>query len=237
MNEIIPLLGCLVPYLSTTTLTPFRYGIVALLCITGRVTTRGLSRWSKGGGSCRTLQRWYQTPVDWTNQLWVIIRTPLLKPDGEYLLAGDEVVVSKAGQRTFGLGRFYSSLAGRPIAGVSFRAVSLMDVAARRSYPLQIEQRLPSPKTTSAPGVPALKRSPGRPKGSKNHAKAIPRLSEELTLLERMLRSITTRIAPLKVKHTVLDGQFGTYPATFMVRQCDLHRISKLHHNAALYFP
>jgi hypothetical protein len=45
-----------------------------------------------------------------------------------------------------------------------------------------------------------------------------------------MLRAITTRIAPLCVRHVVLDGYFGTYPATFMVRHCALHLISKLHH-------
>jgi hypothetical protein len=67
-----------------------------------------------------------------------------LKPNGVYLLAGDGVVVSKAGQHTHGLGRFYSSLAGRPISGLSFLAVSLIDVEARRSYPLQVEQHLPS---------------------------------------------------------------------------------------------
>ena len=46
-----------------------------------------------------------------------------------------------------------------------------------------------------------------------------------------------TRIAPLGVKHLVLDGFFGTYPASWLVRECGLHLISKLRHNAALYFP
>jgi putative transposase len=169
--------------------------------------------------------------------LWEVVRSHLLKPNGEYLLAGDEVVVSKVGQRTHGLGRFYSSLAGRPISSISFLAVSLIDVSARRSYPLQVEQRvLPKPTPPVKP-TPAPKRPRGRPKGSKNYSKATPVLTEELTLLEQMLRAVTMRIAPLNVRHVVLDGYFGTYPATFMVNQCNLHLISKLHHNAALYFP
>ena len=35
----------------------------------------------------------------------------------------------------------------------------------------------------------------------------------------------------------VLDGYFGTYPASWLVGDCGLHLISKLRHNAALYFP
>ncbi len=52
--------------------------------------------------------------------LWVIVRSYLVEPSGTYLLAGDEVVVTKAGEHTHGVGRFYSSLAGRAIPGVSF---------------------------------------------------------------------------------------------------------------------
>ncbi len=237
MTAIIALIACLAPYLSSTALSHLSHLIFVLLCVPGRVTTLGLSRWSESGGSCRTLQRWYPTPLDWATLLWTVVRTHLVTADGVYRLAGDDGVISKAGQRTHGLGRFDSSLAGRPIPGLSFLAVSLIDVAARRSYPLQVEQHLPPSKGTPPPVPPASKRPRGRPKGSKNHAKAAPMLTNELILLERMLRAITMRIAPRRVRHGVLDGYFGTYPATFMVRQGDLHLISKLHHNAALYFP
>lgn len=76
------------------------------------------------------------SPLEWAGMLWAIVRIHVLEPDGEYLLAGDEVVISKAGQTTHGYRRFYSSLAQRPINRVSFMAVSLIDVQARRSYPL-----------------------------------------------------------------------------------------------------
>jgi DDE superfamily endonuclease len=145
-------------------------------------------------------------------------------------------VVSKAGKTTSGLGRFYASLAQRPIPGVSFLVISLIDVRQRRSYPLPVEQRLPAASASPpAPAVPKRKR--GRPKGSKNHAKASPLLTPELTLLQRMLAAILTRIAPLQMKHLVLDGFFGNYPASFVVQQAGLHLISQLRHNAALYLP
>jgi hypothetical protein len=57
--------------------------MVALLCISGRVTTLGLSRWTESGGSYRTLQRCMQTPLDWGVLLWTVVRVHLLNPQGQ----------------------------------------------------------------------------------------------------------------------------------------------------------
>ena len=99
MSEIIPLLVCLTPHLTSTSLNQMSHIIFAILCISGRVARLGLSRLSASGGSCRTLQRWYQMRLDWAMLLWVVLRT--------YLLAGDDVIISKAGQHTHGAGRIY----------------------------------------------------------------------------------------------------------------------------------
>jgi len=236
MNDIVALLHCLIPYVSNTTMRQMKHIVFAVLCIPDRVTMLSITRWTERGGSYRTVQRWYHTPLDWAAILWAIVQVYLLQPDGEYLLAGDEVVISKAGKTTHGCGRFYSSLAQRPINSVSFMAVSLLDVGARQSYPLQVEQRKP-PVPVEKPVAPTAKRQRGRPKGSKNHVKPVPQLTPDLTLLQGMIRAITARIAPLPVKHLVLDGHFGNYPATYAVRETGLHLISKLRHDAALYLP
>jgi putative transposase len=235
MNEIVALTHCLAPYMSRTQLRQLRQIVQALLCMTGRVTMLGLSRWTERGGSYRTIQRAFHSSLDWGMLLWMVVRTHLLARDGVYLLAGDDVVVSKAGKSTHGLGRFYSSIAQRAIPGLSFLALSLVDVEQRRSYPLRIAQHLPA--QAPDPLTPTPKRGRGRPKGSKNHAKPTPLLNAELTLLATLLRTVLNLIAPLSVKHLVLDGFFGTAPAMWMVRDCGLHLISKLRHNAALYFP
>jgi hypothetical protein len=57
--------------------------MVALLCISGRVTTLGLSRWTESGGSYRTLQHCMQTPLDWGVLLWTVVRVHLLNPQGQ----------------------------------------------------------------------------------------------------------------------------------------------------------
>jgi hypothetical protein len=236
MTDIVALLECLTPHLSNTGLRQLRHIILALLCIPNRVTMLNLSRWTERGGSYRTLQRWYHTPLEWASILWVVVRLHLLDPNGTYLLAGDDVVVSKAGKTTHGVGRFYSSIAQRPIPSVSFLTVSLIDVEKRCSYPLQIEQHQPA-TPSEKPAEKPPKRRPGRPKGSKNHVKPAPTLTPELTRLQGMLKTITARIMPLKVAHVVLDGHFGNYPATYAVRASGLHIISKLRHDAALYLP
>jgi putative transposase len=236
MTDIVALLHCLTPYLSNTTMRQMKPIVFAVLCIPDRVTMLNIARWAERGGSYRTIQRWYHTPLDWAGMLWAIVRIHLLEPDGEYLLAGDEVVISKAGKKTHGRGRFYSSLAQHPINSVSFMAVSLIDVQARRSYPLQVEQREP-PDPVEKPAAALPKRQRGRPKGSQNHVKPVPKLTPDLTLLQGMITAIGVRIAPLTVKHIVLDGHFGNYPATYAVRETGLHLISKLRHDAALYLP
>ena len=236
MSEIIPLLFCLQPILTKTSLRQLRHVVFAMLCNPSQATMLGLSRWTEKGGSYRTLQRLYRTPIDWLAVHWLILKTHLLQSDRVYLLAGDEVVVSKSGKKTHGVGRFFSSIVQRPIASVSFMALSLIDVEARQSYPLCVEQIMPVAKS-SDPKKPALKHKRGRPKGRKNYEKPKPVLSPLLCLFQDMLGKIELYLASLQVKHIVLDGKFGNYPSTWVVRDRGYHIISKMRHNAALYLP
>jgi hypothetical protein len=236
MNEIIPLLICLEPYLSTPNLRQLRHVIFAMVCIPNRVTMLGLARWGEKGGSYRTIQRLYQSPLKWLTMHWIFLKTHLVDPHRVYLLAGDEVVEAKAGKKTFGVGHFYSGLAQRVIPSISVLALSLVDVESRQSYPLYVQQIMPSSKGEDDP-LPKPKRPRGRPKGSQNHAKPDPVLSPLLQLLGMMLSTLQQQLAYLQVKHIVLDGYFGNYPATWLVQQTGLHIISKMKRNAALYLP
>jgi putative transposase len=161
MPEIIPLLVCLEPYLCSTTVRQLRHVVYAMLCSPKRATMLGLSRWTEKGGSYRTLQRLYHRPINWLLIHWAFIKIHLLRSEGCYVLAGDEVVVSKAGKKTHGVGRFYSGLAQRVIPSVSFLALALIDVQQRRSYPLHIQQLLPA-ASHEKNSAPAAKRPRGR---------------------------------------------------------------------------
>ena len=236
MSEIIPLLLCLQPILNKTSLRHLHHVVFGMLCNPKQATMLGLSRWSEKGGSYRTIQRLYRTPIDWLQVHWLMLKAHLLKSGGVYLLAGDEVVVSKAGKKTHGLGWFYSGLAQRAIPSVSFMALSLIDVEARQSYPLCVAQILPTEKATKTE-TPQAKRKRGRPKGRKDYEKSKPTLSSLLCLFQGMLSKIKGFLASIEVKHLVLDGHFGNYPSTWVVQQAGYHIISKMRHNAALYLP
>ncbi len=58
----------------------------------------------------------------------------------------------------------------------------------------------------------------------------LKRIQEMLKKQLNMLRNWVT------VRYLALDGHFGNNNALEMVRQCDLHLISKLRYDAALYF-
>jgi len=211
----------------------------------GRLTMLGLSRWTEKGGSYRTIQRFYHTVLPWSAIQWLFFEKQFLKPGDEYLIAGDEVVVNKAGKETHGLERFFSSIQQRVIPGLSFFTFSLVNVEEEHSYPMQVTQIVKSVEEKAASKAKAEakkakktteKRKPGRPKGSKNKVKQEVRLSAELLRIQNALKSLLTTIgAALSLTYVVLDGHFGNYPGALMVRQLNLHLISKMRSDAALY--
>lgn len=241
MIDILALIQCLTPVMTATMLRQFSRIILGLLAMTGRVTMLGIARWSERGGSYRTVQRFFNTVVDWGQVHWLLIKTYLLQQEATYLLAGDEVVVTKAGSETHGLNRFFSSLFGKPVPGLAFFAFALVNVQTRTAHPLRIGQVLRPEQVAEAVAVesttPVEKRGRGRPKGSKNRNKAdvalSPYLSFILTLLEAVKSVLGTTLA---VTYVVLDGAFGNNAALQMVRRCDYHLLSKLAVNSALFF-
>jgi len=250
MIDIVAIFPCLCPHLNATTVRQLSRIIFALLAMTGRVTMLGLSRWAGKGGSYRTVQRFFYTAIPWGIVLWVFFRHHLFDPQDRYISAGDECVVTKSGKKTYGLDRFFSSLYGKPIPGLSFFTLSLISTKNRHSYPMMVEQMVRSEveKTatrdkkasnkTSKDKKKAKKGKPGRPQGSKNQNKTAVTLNPELLRIQAMMHKLLHVIGALiPLRHMVLDGHFGNHPAFHMVRSCGLQVISKLRHDAALYFP
>jgi putative transposase len=245
--DILALLQCLQPCLTTTTIRHLSRITWAMLVMTGRVTMLGISRWAGPGGSYRTVQRCFATVIPWAQVLWLFFRQHLYQPDDVYLLAGDEVVVTKAGKHTFGLDRFFSGVYQRPVPGIAMFTLALVSTKARRAFPIRVEQvvRTEAEKAASKAKAtakktqePGPKRKPGRPKGSKNKPKAPITLSAELQRLQTLVQDQLRLIAGvIPLTYLVLDGHFGNSPALQMVQQCGLHLISKVRSDAALYFP
>jgi putative transposase len=244
MLNILTFLDCLEPEIDQTTLRRLSRIILALLGMNGRVTMLGISRWAGKGGSYRSIQRYFSSVIPWATMMWIFFRAHLLQSDETYVLAGDEVVTTKAGKATHGLGRFFSSIENRAVPGLAFFALSVVAVGARRAYPIALEQVI---RPTSAPSgkskaAAAAKRpSPaqrGRPKGSKNRDKTQVPLSDELQLISRLLGALLQRFSGwLKVRYVVLDGHFGHAAVGSMLQRHQLEIISKLRHDSILYLP
>ena len=246
--DILALLQCLQSCLSATTLRHLHLIALALLTMTGRVTMTGMARWSGDGASYRTIQRFFATLLPWAQLFWLFFQTHHLQDDDGYILAGDEVVVTKAGKQTFGLDRFFSGVLQKAVPSVAFFSLALISTKTRRAFPLRLEQVVRTEAEQAASQAkaaankktksPTAKRKPGRPKGSKNKSKTELSLSPELQRIQSMLQAQLDLIAgrgPLV--YLALDGHFGNSPTLQMVRGCGLHLISKLRSDAALYFP
>ncbi len=208
----------------------------------------GISRWAGKGGSYRTVQRLFSTVLPWAMLFWVFFRHHLYCPADVYCVAGDEVIVTKAGKHTHGLDRFFSSLYGKPVPGLAFFTLSLVSVQKRRSFPMRIEQVVRSDAEKAASKAKAAAKKPTGAQATsvvldvRRAARTPPKrprtLTPELVRITGMLTALLQLIATvLSVTYLVLDGHFGNHNALQMARQCGLHLISKLRYDAALYFP
>ena len=196
----------------------------------------GLSRWTEKGGSYRTIQRLYHSVLPWKAIHWLFFRKHFLKSEDEYLVAGDEVVVSKASKKTHGLDRFFSGVQQQVIPSLSFFTFSLVNVREEQSYPMQTTQMVKSAEEKAASKAKAEPKKPGRPKGSPNKGKQAVVLKPELLRIQEALHTLLATVdTTIPLKYVVMDGHFGNYPSAFMVRQANLHLISKLRSDAALY--
>ena len=240
MPDIISVLLCLSQCLDKATLRQLGYIVPALLAMTGRVTMLGISRWTDKGGSYRTIQRFFNSAIVWAKVNLFFIRHHLLDGQDTILVGGDETVVTKAGQKTYGLDRFFSSLYGKSVPGLSFFSLSLISVKQRKSYPVMMEQVVKD-KTDKPPqksNVKKQNRKRGRPKGSRNKNRREVELTAYLLQIQTMLKTLLQLFGiDLVPVYCVMDGAFGNNNALQMVRQCSLQLISKLRCDAALYFP
>ena len=173
--DILALLQNTYPTISRKNLRRLSRIIKAMLAMTGRVTMLGISRWGGKGCSYRTVQRFFGEQIPWVQLYWQFFVDQLHRSEREYLLAGDESVITKSGKKTYGLDHFFSGLLSKVVPSIAIFALSLIDVEERRSYPIRVEQVIHSEaeKATAqtkkqqrkAKQKAKVKGKPGRPKG------------------------------------------------------------------------
>jgi len=247
MTEILALLQIInQSILDTTTRRRLAIIILAMLAMAGRITMLGISRWTEEGGSYRTIQRFFNTEINWSQLMVTCTAIWFADIEDIFLLAGDETVVTKAGKVTHGLDRFFSSIYGRPVKGLAFLAFTLVSVKRHEAYPVRMEQLSKEKALCGQREKKAQKKkkSPqkgkrGRPQGSKNKNRQDVELPAHLQQMQIWLKSTLRLLAivGIPIIYFMFDGAFGNNNSLQMVRQCGLHLISKLRRDSALYFP
>ncbi len=237
--DILTFFACFETLATTTSIGQLAVIAQAMLSMTGRITMLSLSRWTGEGGSYRTVLRLFATKLAWQELQVKFFQTHLFNPTDEYIVVGDETVVSKSGKETFGLGRFYAGLQGRVIKGISFFVFSLVNVNAIESSPLMVKQivkqnseLIPSAKKKKK----GRKAKRGRKPGSLNKDKKELNLSPELVRINELLVDLLKLLGNfMKVKYLAMDGHFGHNQAVLMAIANDLSLISKLRKDVALF--
>jgi putative transposase len=100
MPAIMVLFACLSQCIEPTPLRQLGRVIEAMRSMSGRVTMRGLSRWSDKGGSYRTIQRFFNASLHWCHLNWLLIRHHVVDADDVVVMSGAQVVVTKSGKMT-----------------------------------------------------------------------------------------------------------------------------------------
>jgi putative transposase len=240
MDQLAIILSCISPVLGTTLFNQMNAICSGFLCMTGRITMLGISRWTGKGCSYRTVQRFFQSIICWDKLNLIIIKRQL-KDISTLVLGGDGTVVTKAGKFTYGIGKFFSSIQSKVVNGLGFQTVSVIDVSNKKSWPILIEQM--QPKKSEEKGAENLdkpKRGRGRPKGSKNKSKKEVILNPEMQQIQSMLSKVKSLLADwskVTIKYFVYDGALGNNAGLQMVLQSGFHLVSKLKNNSALYLP
>lgn len=218
---------------------------------TGGVTQKNISRQTEEDGyGYRSVQRFFSMEINW-ELLYLSCINYFFNNDLEkvFILAIDEVVESKAGKSTHGVGRFFSSIAGRPIASVCFHVLSVIEVNSRKSFVINQEQRIKEEvpkvkkgkkvsKKEKAPTDKKIPRPKGRPKGSKDKNKTkeytgLSRSFERLIIAGLALLS-SIGIAP---SYIVADGAYSSKTFLLICIEQNIALISKLRCTSALYLP
>ena len=106
--NILSLLQCIQSSLSKTNVDRMSMIVQAMMSMTGRVTMLGISGWTGKGGSYRTVQCFFNAVIPWWQVIGKFFEQHLYDHEGQYIMVGDESVITKSGQETHGLDYYFS---------------------------------------------------------------------------------------------------------------------------------
>ena len=189
---------------------------------------------------------------------WVSVRVRLFErfsfvKTATYIVVADETVEGKSRDKTFGLDKFYSSTAGKPIAGVCFFGLSLVHVQSGLSsfmgvlqvvYSLADKVRIAVAKEKKEMAKKRTLAAESLPKGRKKGSKNKPKQENETASYRRfkllfinVLDVLLKVCVGINVRYLVVDIAYGTLDYATLAESKNLFLLSKFKSNVALYLP
>jgi putative transposase len=220
-------------------------GFLCVPSFTGGI--RSLSRYTVQ--SERALSRLLcGTDFNWILIFALFFRYFLYKAGHVYLMSSDETVEGKAGNATFGLDKFYSSILEQPIKSVCLSCFSLLDVTVGKSYFMGFRQvvRTDADKARIAADKEHKKASKGKPSGRKKGTKNKPKgaeLEEENASYRAfkaffvcLIDTLRVIIPEFNLLYLVVDSAYGNQKYLKLAKEKGIFIISRLRKNPALWF-
>ena len=178
--------------------------------IQGRLTFENMARYSKFNES--TFRRNFKKLFDWLGFNCQILQWAGLDFSNPIIAAVDCSYLPKAGKSTYGLDKFFSSVAGKAKRGLEISLLSLIDTINGTAWALDVKQ---TPSALSAK------------EGSEDDYTRIDFYMEQIVKLKKRLEAI---------KYFVADGYYAKIKVFAAVERMEKHLITKLRPDANLRY-
>lgn len=170
--------------------------------IQGRLTFENMARYSKLN-EC-TFRRNFKKFFDWLDFNWQLLRWGGLDFSNPVIAAIDCSYLPKAGKSTYGLDKFFSSVAGRTKRGLEISLLSLIDTVSGTAWALDVKQ---TPSGLSAK------------EGESDDYTRVDFYLEQITKLKKQLQA---------VMYLVADGYYAKIKVFTAIAAMNKHLITKL---------
>jgi len=170
--------------------------------IQGRLTFENMARYSKFN-EC-TFRRNFKKFFDWLDFNWQLLRWGGLDFSNPVIAAIDCSYLPKAGKSTYGLDKFFSSVAGRTKKGLEISLLSLIDTVSGTAWALDVKQ---TPSGLSAK------------EGESDDYTRVDFYLEQITKLKKQLQA---------VMYLVADGYYAKIKVFTAIAAMNKHLITKL---------
>ena len=178
--------------------------------IQGRLTFENMARYSKFNES--TFRRNFKKIFDWLGFNWQILDWGGLDFSNPVIAAIDCSYIPKAGKSTYGVDKFFSSVAGKAKKGLEISLLSLIDTISGMAWALDVKQ---TPSALSAK------------EGNSNDYTRIDFYMEQIIKLKKQLQA---------VRYFVADGYYAKVKVFTIMELMNKDLITKFRPDANLRY-